>query len=96
MVAVVSIVGILASAATALLRPLVRQLGAYLEALTRQKQGSSLPPNDAVDRIEVSLLAVQEELAKLREEREFLAQLYPLVDRSLPGSVRPETRGLHE
>lgn len=88
MVAVVSVVFIVTTAATAILRPLIRQLGSYLEVLTLQKQqGSTLHSADALRRIEASLLTVQEELAKAREEREFLAQLYPLASRSLPGSA---------
>lgn len=87
MVAVVSVVFIVTTAATAILRPLIRQLGSYLEALTLQKQGAPPISPDALRRIEASLVTVQEELAKAREEREFLAQLYPLASRSLPEST---------
>jgi hypothetical protein len=89
MIAVVSVVFMLTTAATAILRPLVRQLGSYLEALTLQKQqGVAVSSNDDLRRIEASLSAIQEELARVREEREFLAQLYPLAGRSLPESSR--------
>ena len=95
MVAVVSVVFIVTTAATAILRPLIRQLGSYLEVLTLQKQGNTLSSPDRLARIEASLLTVQEELAKAREEREFLAQLYPLASRSLPGaSMREGKDGL--
>lgn len=86
MFGIVAITFIVTIGATAILRPLVRQLGAYLDALTRQKtQGVAGGGAEALQRIEASLAAVQEELTKAREEREFLAQLYPIAGRSLPG-----------
>lgn len=86
MVAVVAVTFIVTTAATAILRPLVKHLGAYLDALTRQKNSPPVTSGDALLRIESSLALVQDELEKAREEREFLAQLYPLASRSLPAS----------
>jgi hypothetical protein len=96
MVAVVAVVFIVTTAATAILRPLIRQLGSYLDALTLQKQGSTLNAADALKRIEASLVSVQEELEKAREERDFLAQLYPLASRSLPASPARQGNDGHD
>ncbi len=87
MVGIVAITFIVTAGATAILRPLVRQLGAYLDALTRQKVAAEAGSGaEALQRIEASLAAVREELGKAREEREFLAQLYPIASQSLPES----------
>lgn len=86
MIAVISVTFIVTTAATAILLPLVRHLGAYLDVLTRQKQENIVQGGEALRRIETSLALVQEELAKAGEEREFLTQLYPQATRSLPKS----------